>query len=143
MAASSQSVGVAQQQESEGDKWERKESQEKTSSSSPRVRGASLLPTEASPRPQKCCPSRVEWPLFESPSISRLQVTGFEINNGYVVSGRGGGTPNVGLQTGQCVVGVRVFPFNSVSLFGFSVSMYIYTSNTELHISLRALTNMS
>ena len=42
-------------------------------------------PLETQPR-SKDTSNRVEWPLFESPALSRMQITGFEVLNGSVVS---------------------------------------------------------
>ena len=77
---------MAQQQEIEGGESEWKKSRKEMTSSSQSVR--SRIPSSSSaPRPREASISRVEWPLFESPSISRMQVTGFEVNNDSVVSG--------------------------------------------------------
>ena len=42
-------------------------------------------PLETQPK-SKDTSNRVEWPLFESPAVSRMQITGFEMLNGSVVS---------------------------------------------------------
>ena len=76
---------MAQREENEGGESEWKDSRKETISSSQSVRRRQMS-SPSSPRPRGASISRVEWPLFESPAISRMQVTGFEINNDYVVS---------------------------------------------------------